>query len=65
MTSNPQEATKAAWDVLVEHHARLQYERNTKLAEVATTMNEVRQLDKQIAALDAHFNALRGIFDEQ
>ena len=64
-TSTPQEAAKAAWDVLVEHKTRLQYERDAKMAEVGTTMSAVRQLDKQIAALDAHFNALRGIFDEQ
>ena len=64
-TSTPQEAAKAAWDVLVEHKTRLQYERDAKMADVGVKMNEVRQLDKQIAALDAHFNALRGIFDDQ
>jgi hypothetical protein len=64
-TSTPQEAAKAAWDVLVQHHARLQCERDTKLAEVPAIMAEVRRLDKQLAILADHFNALRGIFDEQ
>ena len=51
--------------MLVEHHARLQCERDTKLAEDPAIMAEVRRLDKQLAILADHFNALKGIFDEQ